>query len=81
MLLLFYQYSETAVSRICNDVKVYHNDFFLLILQSTDVIFDAILPEWALSVFCKKFDFTRCEALETLKLQSQALSNVSDSEL
>lgn len=46
--------------------------------QSSDVIFDLILPEWALAAFCKKFNCTRTEALETLKLQQAADMNISD---
>ncbi len=42
-------------------------------LQSTEVIFDSILPEWALAAFCKQFKLTRFEAIERMKLQSKYL--------
>lgn len=37
------------------------------------MIFDAILPEWALAEFCKEFHFTRTEAVQIIKNQNQAL--------
>ncbi len=38
-------------------------------MQSSDVIFDAILPEWAFAAFCKKYNLTRHEAFKIIKLQ------------
>lgn len=55
--------------------------YFILILQYLDVIFEAILPEWAFEIFCKKFDCTRLEALERLHVQATAWANQSDSEM
>lgn len=58
---------------------VLSTDFF--IFQSTDIIFDAILPEWALAIFCKKFSLIRYEAVEKLKWQSKALLEISESDI
>ncbi|KAG4065692.1 hypothetical protein HA402_012370 [Bradysia odoriphaga] len=43
----------------------------------SDIIFDLLIPEWALAIFCKRFDFSRSEALERFRLQTVALSNSS----
>lgn len=37
------------------------------------MIFDVILPEWALAEFCKELDVTRTEAVQIIKNQNQAL--------
>lgn len=47
---------------------------------SSDIIFDCILPEWALRIFCKKFDFTRSESVKYLQRQTAVMNNMSDSE-
>lgn len=39
-------------------------------MQSGDVIFHTILPEWALAAFCKKFKLARHEAVKIIKAQS-----------
>lgn len=51
------------------------------LLQSSDVIFDAIIPEWALAIFCKHNNFSKSQALQTLHLQAQALIDKSDTEM
>lgn len=59
-----------------------HSSYFsnFLYLQSTEVIFDSILPEWALAAFCKQFKSTRSEAIQRIKLQSKYLIEMNDSE-
>lgn len=48
-----------------------------LFFQSTDVIFDAILPEWALAEFCREYNLTRTEAVQVIKNQNEGLMNSS----
>ncbi|XP_037052009.1 uncharacterized protein LOC119085657 isoform X2 [Bradysia coprophila] len=43
----------------------------------SDIIFDLLIPEWALAIFCKRFHCTRSEALERLRLQTVVLSQNS----
>lgn len=71
---------EHNVSVICF-AFIFFNRKICYFLQSTEVIFDAILPEWALAVFCKKFNLTRIEAVERLKFQSQALIEIGESDI
>lgn len=59
-------------------VSTYYLIFY--VLQSTDIIFDSILPEWALAAFCEQFKMTRFEAVERIKRQSQYLIDTNDSD-
>lgn len=56
--------------KLVRDIEEEHN--------SSDIIFDLLIPEWALAIFCKEYNCTRSEALERLRLQSVALGNRSD---
>lgn len=49
-------------------------------LQSTDIIFDAILPEWALAELCKELNVTRAEAVQVIKNQNIAIIEAEKSD-
>lgn len=79
-----------AETKLVNNLEEEHNvslfrfniylENYLYFFQSTEVIFDAILPEWTLAAFCKKFKLARREAIEKIKLQSKYLIEMNDSD-
>lgn len=70
---------KLSFGNICNHGN-YHfaiNFLSIVILQSTDVIFEAIIAEWAYKVFGNKYNLNRQQAVEAVKEMNLSETEIS----